>query len=102
MNDKKAIRAAKIAKYLANSKISYTRKLARQYKVDYKILLEMQKGPCELCDTKTEDKFYLDHCHKTNKLRGVLCQKCNFALGHLEYILDNNLLNKMIKYLNKK
>jgi hypothetical protein len=52
---------------------------------------------CEICGTKT--KLTVDHCHKINKLRGVLCANCNSGLGQFK---DNpTLLRKAIGYLAK-
>lgn len=53
---------------------------------------------CPVCKRKSK-KICLDHCHKTGKIRGWLCDPCNVALGRVEdqiYILKN-----LIKYLKK-
>jgi len=46
---------------------------------DFNILKEKQNGKCAICHN--EDILYVDHCHKSNKVRGLLCQKCNTAIG---------------------
>lgn len=45
-------------------------------------LLASQGGHCALCE-RTE-LLGLDHCHTTLKVRGILCRKCNLALGHFD------------------
>lgn len=40
-------------------------------------------GHCQCCGT-TEPKgagWSIDHCHRTMKFRGILCQGCNHGLG---------------------
>lgn len=69
----------------------------------YKELCKNQKDCCAICKkhkTKLKDRgsrLCVDHCHKTGKIRGLLCQKCNRALG----LFDDNKksLNSAIKYL---
>lgn len=44
----------------------------------------IEKG-CAICGSPTprwRGAFHLDHCHKTNVFRGVLCGPCNLLLGH--------------------
>jgi hypothetical protein len=53
---------------------------------------------CGICSTK-EKKLVLDHCHITGRVRGVLCENCNFAIGHLNDSIE--LLQKGIKWLEK-
>ncbi len=53
---------------------------------NYEKLLKQQNGKCAICgSTKTGDKskifFSIDHNHKTNKVRGLLCVHCNHGLG---------------------
>lgn len=51
---------------------------------------------CEICG-KSNGILCIDHDHKTNEFRGILCQSCNRFLGWF----DNNK-EKVIKYLKKK
>lgn len=58
-------------------KIKYKYNLSEK---EYNDLKDLQKDSCAICSTKT-DKLVVDHCHATNLTRGLLCQKCNYALG---------------------
>jgi hypothetical protein len=56
---------------------------------EYEVLLKKQKGVCAICKRPERLKnryrgicrLHIDHDHKTNKVRGLLCSTCNFALG---------------------
>ena len=67
-------------------------------------MLAEQDNQCAICKTTepggrhTTDYFVVDHCHSTNKVRGVLCNNCNTALGLVGDNIDT--LHKMIAYLN--
>lgn len=37
---------------------------------------------CTICGK--EDKMVVDHNHKTNEIRGLLCNHCNRGLGHFK------------------
>ena len=53
-------------------------------------------GQCQACGT-TDRKLCIDHDHRTNKVRGLLCHNCNTALG----LVGDNLstLENLITYL---
>ena len=67
----------------------YNRKhILKQYNLtqeDYERLLEGQNGQCAICGKKkpggNRKHFSVDHCHKTGKVRGLLCYSCNISLG---------------------
>ncbi len=56
-------------------------------KEEYEVILADQKGVCAVCGSGPSgrgSKLYVDHCHKTNKVRGLLCHKCNLAAGYVD------------------
>lgn len=48
----------------------------------YEQMLVDQKGLCAIC--KKPGKLVVDHCHATKKIRGLLHNNCNTALGLLQ------------------
>jgi hypothetical protein len=77
---------------------------------EYNTLLEQQNHRCAICESIDPkgrksgrgggvDVFYVDHDHKTGKIRGLLCNICNRTMG---YVGENSsVLEEMIKYLQK-
>jgi hypothetical protein len=56
-----------------------------------------RKNGCAICGGDSK-RFHMDHDHKTKKVRGVLCQGCNIALGGFR---DNRTsLTAAIDYLS--
>jgi hypothetical protein len=57
---------------------------------DYDDLLASQDGCCKICKTtdprgqSKAGRFYVDHNHTTGKVRGLLCNDCNTAIGLLK------------------
>lgn len=76
-------------------------------KDQYNAMLLEQSGKCAICDTipklnrKGENtvKMHVDHCHKTGKVRGLLCGKCNSAIGLFED--DTNRMKNAIMYIER-
>jgi hypothetical protein len=71
---------------------------------DYNKMLEAQNGVCAICgrpEMVVDNKKHrikdlsVDHNHKTNKIRGLLCQKCNHLIG-----LANENLNILLSAIN--
>lgn len=79
--------------YNANRKkrLAYARNywLQDQYGLtseQYEELWRRQEGRCALCGTHDDvldKRLFVDHCHDTGKIRGLLCPPCNSALGVL-------------------
>lgn len=65
----------------------------------YEKLLERQSGVCAICKMKNRDnnRLSVDHCHKTNKVRGLLCRKCNIGIGFFDDSIEK--LEQSILYL---
>ena len=62
----------------------------------YNEMYSRQEGLCAICGTH-KDRLDVDHCHTTNKVRGLLCNNCNRGIGHLQE--DVNVMTNAIKYL---
>lgn len=76
----------------------------KQYKLtleEFNQILENQQGRCAICGYSDQDKpsFFplVDHCHKTGKVRGLLCLNCNHGLGQFKD--DPHLLRLAANYL---
>ena len=66
---------------------------------DIKNLMKKQDNLCPICLEKLPINYVIDHCHKTGKVRGLLCRRCNTSLGLFR---DNTkVLNRAIRYLKR-
>lgn len=67
-------------------------------------MLQDQDYCCKICGLFESDapkcRLYVDHNHKTGKVRGLLYQNCNNSLGHAKENIDTLL--SMIEYLSKE
>lgn len=69
---------------------------------DYNIMFAFQEGKCLGCNkhqSELKSALHVDHDHETGKIRGLLCKKCNTAIGLMKDSIYN--LNNMINYLSK-
>ncbi len=82
--------------------------LRNKYKIrysDYEKMYESQNGLCAVCRTeldltKKDNSRHIacvDHSHKTNKVRGLLCNHCNRALGLLKE--DKQTIKNLLEYV---
>jgi len=68
---------------------------------EFDLMVQIQDGLCAICRRPERverlTRLSVDHDHKTGKVRGLLCQPCNRALGHFQ---DSILvLENAIQYL---
>lgn len=83
--------------------------LAKNYGLtvaQYNAMLREQGGVCAVCGkdepnehgrTGKQFRLSVDHCHDTGRVRGLLCQRCNRAIGLLGD--DPVLMRRAISYL---
>jgi len=71
---------------------------------EYEDMFDKQDGKCAICESKMGNsktsRLFVDHCHDTLKVRGLLCGNCNHGLGHFKD--SPKLLQRAIKYLTDK
>tara|TARA_R100001591_G_scaffold74288_2_gene82333 strand:+ start:1861 stop:2328 length:468 start_codon:yes stop_codon:yes gene_type:complete len=77
---------------------------ARKYKIgfeDFINLLSKCAGRCDICGEPLSQKNYsIDHNHKNNKVRGILCRNCNTSLGFLKD--SPSIVAEALKYLKDR
>jgi hypothetical protein len=67
---------------------------------DYTVMLREQNGVCKICYGESfRLRLSVDHCHKTGKVRGLLCERCNTLLGRVKE--DIRILESAITYLKE-
>lgn len=94
----------------SNTKEGWKKIIERKWKANgildmsyerYEAMLESQDYSCLICSKQhtEEKKLFVDHCHNTGHVRGLLCNNCNNGMGKLKDSVE--LLEKAITYLKK-
>lgn len=97
--------------YHANIERNKNNYLKRRYGITletYNEIIKKQNGRCSICGdppgdrrarngTLNERVFDVDHCHKTAKVRGLLCNNCNQGLGQFKD--SPRILSNALNYL---
>ena len=68
-------------------------------KKQFELMIKQQKNKCAICRNIFIKTPHIDHCHKTNKVRGLLCSGCNHGLG---FYKDNIMFILYAFYYLKK
>lgn len=63
----------------------------------YDNLHTAQNGKCAICQEIT--KLFVDHCHTSGEIRGLLCSYCNTAIGMFRD--EPETMVKAIDYINR-
>jgi len=86
-------------------------KLERKFgitRIDFDRMVDEQDGCCAIClqppstakGHSVKHRLHVDHCHKTGKVRGLLCNNCNAALGY--FADDTVAMARAIRYLKQR
>lgn len=90
----------KIAKYARDGLLRRTYGISDDI---YNSYFEAQDGRCAICgihQSKLNRRLFVDHCHTTGRVRGLLCYRCNTALGLFNDSEDQ--LNNALAYLAER
>ena len=80
---------------------AFLRKL-KQYNLTpetFQAMIDKQDGKCAICGIVPSDGLVIDHNHSTNKVRELLCNRCNPAVGMVQENLQ--IAYNLISYLQK-
>lgn len=69
-------------------------------RLDMMSMLNAQDNKCAICNTSLEmfvgrSGGFVDHCHATCKVRGILCNRCNTVVG----VIENSDLARILEYI---
>lgn len=69
---------------------------------EYETMLEQQNYCCAICGSKVSSsrtsRLFVDHCHETLRVRGLLCSSCNHGLGLFKD--SPTILKRALSYLD--
>lgn len=106
--NKEKIRAQAKVNYAANPEKYRASALRSKFGMSvehYGAMLAWQNGVCAICSADTPGskglkRLFIDHCHASGIVRGLLCHHCNAGIGHFKD--DPGVLKKAIVYLQKR
>lgn len=73
---------------------------------EYEQIYKDQSGLCAICGGLPDivkhgySRLVVDHCHKTGKVRGLLCNNCNSGMGIIGDTIEH--LERALAYLRKQ
>lgn len=96
-------RATRRARYPAIRAKTRDQHLQRTFGIttaDYEAMLNVQGGVCAIClePPKPGESFHVDHHDERGGVRGILCVRCNNALGQLRE--DLQVASRAVDYLD--
>lgn len=92
------IKARRAVDYLKRRREYKFKSVLRLYGItrqQYDQLLLAQNGLCAVCVDRPATQ--VDHCHQTDKFRGLLCNNCNLGIGLFKENLE--ALTRAVEYL---
>ena len=103
-NNKEKIAEQARKRYKENAPKELDRIRLKRYGItgdEYRNILKKQGEKCPICNHDMTKNLSVDHNHLTGKIRGIICNKCNLAIGHADdspsrllamarYLEDNN------------
>ena len=66
---------------------------------EYQQIHAFQDGKCALCGTSEKDLkdvLFVDHCHTTGKIRGLICKRCNGVLAWMENFTSLDVIRQFL------
>ena len=88
--------------YAAELREGHLRRKYGMTQAQYELRLREQGGGCAVCGRapKPGKSLHIDHDHETGHVRGLLCFKCNAALGQLDDDLER--IERALTYVATK
>lgn len=88
----------------ARARRDLLRRQLRRYSLsveEYCAMLERQRECCAICGNQrsVSRRLFIDHCHVTKRVRGLLCSHCNTGIGCFRD--EPGKLTAAINYLNQ-
>lgn len=105
LNNPDKIKEIKRKEYLKNKDRYRNDHFKKKYGItiyDVDQLAVLQDYKCAICFESEDNltrRLAVDHCHKTGKIRGLLCTYCNTAIGKLKEDID--IMERAIAYVEK-
>lgn len=72
-------------------------KATSKYKISEAEVEALWSSDCEICGS--DQNIFIDHCHKTDIVRGALCRNCNHGIG--QFFDNPKNLRRAAEYLER-